>query len=271
MSGLLSRHVRPHGQAKSLRRVFAFFTGLMAMTVIACAPASKPEPPVVTIFAAASLTEALGQIAEDYERQTGQAVRLSFAGSGSVARQVEAGAPADIVILADQSWMDRLGKAGRLSSSSRVDLLGNRLVLISGAEMETPPVEPLSWLVQTEGRLAVGDPDSVPAGSYARNWLQAIGRWEALEPYLVTGADVRAVRTFVERGEAALGVVYRSDVVGAPGVRVIAEPPASQQPKIVYPAALTTVAKPEAAPLLQYLRSPQADAVFVRHGFEPHP
>jgi len=271
VSGLLSHHARPDGQANSLRRMFAFFTGLMAMTVIACAPASKPEPRVVTIFAAASLTEALGQIAEDYEQQTGRAVRLSFAGSGSVARQVEAGAPADIVILADQSWMDRLAQAGRLSSSSRVDLLGNRLVLISGAGAKMPPAEPLAWLVQTGGRLAIGDPASVPAGSYARTWLHAIGLWEDLKPRLVTGADVRAVRTFVARGEAPLGVVYRSDVVGAPGVRVVAEPPASQQPEIVYPAALTATAMPEAADLLQYLRSPQADAVFVRYGFEPYP
>ena len=246
--------------------------GLAACVLAACSPAPEQRPAAgsVTVFAAASLTDALTQIASDYEARTGRTIRLSFAASGAVARQVEAGAPADLVILADRPWMDRLEKAGRLAPNSRVDLLNNRLVLIGAADAAVGG-DPFAWLKRTGGRLAVGDPESVPAGAYARTWLQAIGRWNELEPRLVTGADVRAVRTFVARGEAALGVVYRSDVIGAPGVRVVLEPPASEQPEIVYPAALTAGATPAGADFLRYLQSPEAQAIFRAQGFSPRP
>lgn len=242
--------------------------GLALLLLAACSPERHVAPEPVTVFAAASLTDALGEIATAYQAETGQVVRLSFAASGAVARQVEAGAPADVVILADRPWMDRLSKADRIVPASRIDLLGNRLVLISAADTLVEG-EPLAWLQRTGGRLAVGDPESVPAGAYARTWLQGAGQWQALQPRLVTAADVRAVRTFVARGEAVLGVVYRSDAVGVAGVRVVLEPPPSQQPEIVYPAALTPTATAGAAPFMAHLRSPEAAAVFRRHGFEP--
>jgi molybdate transport system substrate-binding protein len=222
----------------------------------------------VGVFAAASLTDALGEIAGDYERKTGRAVRLSFAATGAVARQVEAGAPAEIVVLADKPWMDRLQSAGRIQSASRFDLLGNRLVLITSRETMVKG-DPLDWLRQTGGRLVIGDPDSVPAGAYAKEWLQKAGRWDDLASSLATAADVRAVRAFVARGEAQLGVVYRSDATGFDDVRVAAEPPSAEQPAIVYPAALTTAATPAASTFLDHLRSQQAAAIFRRHGFEP--
>lgn len=262
------------GRQVGLRRrgaVSVLAAGLFSVLALAaCSPAARSAPSPITVFAAASLTDALGQIAADYQARTGQAVRLSFAASGSVARQIEAGAPADIVILADQPWMDRLAQAGRIAPASRMDLLGNRLVLISAADVQISG-DPLDWLTRTGGRLAIGDPESVPAGAYARTWLQGTGRWEGLQPRLVTAVDVRAVRTFVARGEAALGVVYRSDAVGVPGVQVVAEPPASEQPQIVYPAALTTGATPAAGGFLRYLRSAQAEAIFRSQGFEPRP
>lgn len=218
------------------------------------------------MFAAASLTDALESVAASYQRETGQAVRLSFAGSGAVARQVQSGAPADLVILADEPWMDRLQEAGRLRPGTRRDLLTNTLVVIAGAD--APQVaDPLAWVSDGDRKLVIGDPESVPAGAYARTWLQGIGRWDGLQPHLVTAADVRAARTFVERGEAALGVVYRSDAVGAQGVRVVLTPPPEQQPRIVYPAALLKDAQPDADAFLAYLQGPEARAAFETAGF----
>ena len=245
--------------------------GLLApllAAVVACSPASAPTAPPLTVFAAASLTDALGELTTEYEKQTGQVVRLSFAASGQVARQVEAGAPADLVILADESWMNRLDAAGRLDRSTRIDLLGNRLVIVTS---QNTPIEgdPLTWLQAVGGKLAIGDPDSVPAGAYARDWLKRQGRWDGLRSSLVTAADVRAVRSFVARGEAQLGIVYRSDAIGDAGIRVVLEPSPVDQPKIVYPAALTADALPPAAAFLVWLRTPEAGAVFRRYGFEP--
>jgi molybdate transport system substrate-binding protein len=244
---------------------------LLLAVVAACspAPAAKPAAPV-TVFAAASLTDVLGELGAIYEKQAGQAVRLSFAASGQVARQVEAGAPADVVVLADRPWMDRLASAGRITPASRLDLLGNRLVLVAAPEAQIEG-EPLDWLKRTGGKLVIGDPESVPAGAYARNWLKERGEWDGLQSSLVAAADVRAVRGFVARGEAQLGVIYRSDATGFDAVRVVLEPPAGEQPDIVYPAALTPAAPPAAAAFLRWLKTPEAGAVFRRHGFEPLP
>jgi molybdate transport system substrate-binding protein len=241
--------------------------GLLAGVACSPAPAASPPPPL-TVFAAASLTDAFSELAGVYGKETGQAVRLSFAASGQVARQVEAGAPADIVILADRPWMDRLAASGRIAAGSRLDLLGNRLVLVAAPDARIEG-EPLDWLDRTGGKLVIGDPDSVPAGAYARDWLKKVGRWDGLQSSLVTAADVRSVRGFVARGEAQLGVVYRSDATGFAGVRVVQEPPAAEQPDIAYPAALTPTALPAATAFLHWLRTPEAGTVFRRHGFEP--
>lgn len=243
--------------------------GLIALVVgalAACAPREKAAQPV-TVFAAASLTDVLGAVAEDYERETGQPIRLSFAGSGAVARQVEAGAPADVVVLADRPWMDRLQTAGAVTAASRRDLVGNTLVLIAASDARIEG-DPLEWLRTSGGRLAVGDPDSVPAGAYARDWLTGRGLWDGLQPSLVMASDVRAVLAFVARGEARLGVVYASDARTTYAVRVVLTPPEAEQPEIVYPAALTPSASPAAARFLDHLRSPEAAARFREYGFE---
>lgn len=240
---------------------------LLLMALSGCSsPASKPASPI-TVFAAASLTDALGELAATYQKDTGLTVRLSFAATGQVARQIEAGAPADLVVLADEPWMDRLARLERIDPDSRVDLLGNRLVLVTSPDAILEG-DPLVWLERTGGKLAIGDPDSVPAGAYARDWLKKRGVWDGLRSALVIAADVRAVRGFVARGEAQLGIVYRSDAAGYDQVKVVLEPAAEDQPKIVYPAALTTGAQPAAAAFLLWLRTPQAGAVFRRHGFE---
>lgn len=243
----------------------AALIGLCFTVFSACAPPTPPQAEIVTVFAAASLTDALTELAADYERNEGPAVRLSFGASGAVARQIQAGAPADVVILADSEWMDRLGAAGRITR--RVNLLRNNLVMIAPAG-SADQTDPFSTLAQG-GRLAIGDPDSVPAGAYARTWLQTSGRWDAVKDRLVFGADVRAVRAFVARGEAVLGVVYRSDVVGRDDVRIVLEPPAAEQPAIVYPAAEVTGGGRGAKAFLDYLATPAAAAVFRRHGFIP--
>lgn len=269
MSTRAATSFQPEPHPGGLARRSVLIAALTCLLIACSAPAKAPKE-TVTVFAAASLTDALGDIATAYEASTGRTVRLSFAASGSVARQIEAGAPADVVILADEPWMDRLASAGQIDASSRRDLLGNRLVVISasGATIEG---DPLTWLARTGGRLAIGDPESVPAGAYARTWLQQTGRWATLEPRLVTGVDVRAVRTFVSRGEAALAVVYSSDAVGSADVRVVLEPPAAEQPKIVYPAALTRTATTGGRDFLAYLQSEPSAAMFRRRGFEPLP
>ena len=240
---------------------------MLALALAACSP-SSPETRPVTVFAAASLTDALEDVAAAYRAATGATVRLSFAGSGAVARQVEAGAPVDLVILADGAWMDRLASAGRIQADTRNDLLGNSLVVIAPADARIGD-DPIEAMLRTQGRLAIGDPESVPAGAYAREWLKRTGRWDDLQPRLVTAADVRAVRAFVARGEVALGVVYRSDAVGIDAVRIVEEPSAIDRPDIVYPVALTVDAGVGATDFLRFLRSRTAAAIFRRHGFEP--
>ncbi|CAN5421089.1 molybdate ABC transporter substrate-binding protein [soil metagenome] len=243
------------------------FVGLF---VAACSPRDKAPSAPVTVFAAASLTDALGEIAAAYERTSGQTVRLSFGASGSIARQIQAGAPADVVVLADPVWMERLQAADLLAPGTRADLLRNRLVLIAAADARTG-ADPFAWLSETDGKLVIGDPESVPAGAYARTWLQTTGRWNGLQTRIVTAADVRAVRTFVERGEAGLGIVYRSDTIGAPAVKIVAEPAVSDQPAIVYPVASTRAGALRAAPFLAFLHGPEAARIFAAHGFEPIP
>lgn len=162
--------------------------------------------------------------------------------------------------MADTDWMDRLAAAGVLQPDTRVDLLTNSLVVIAPADR---PQTPFAW----RGRIAIGDPDSVPAGRYARQTMQALGVWDRADLTMVTAADVRAVRAFVARGDADLGVVYRSDALGFDAVKVVATPPATVQPRILYPAALTRPAAPGSAALLGFLRSAPARAVFARHGF----
>jgi len=245
----------------------AALAATVVLALAACSPSSRETRPV-TVFAAASLTDALEEVADAWRSATGIGVRLSFAGSGAVARQVEAGAPADVVILADRAWMDRLADADRIQAGSRGDLLGNALVVIAPADARIEG-DPIDGLLRTRGRLAIGDPGSVPAGAYARAWLEQTGRWDDVQSRLVTAADVRAVRAFVSRGEVALGVVYRSDAIGQKAVSIVAEPSTVGRPEIVYPAALTVGASGGGADFLRFLRSPVAAAIFRRHGFTP--
>ncbi len=191
-------------------------TILTMIAVLACGAAigAEPAPRPVTVFAAASLTSALGKLGDDYTKSTGVPVRFSFAASSTLARQIEAGAGADVFFSADQEWMDYLEQRGRIQKSSRHNLLGNRLALIAPAdskiELTIAPGFPLARALG-DGRLATGDPDSVPVGRYARQALTSLGVWNDVADRLVRAEDVRHALVFVAQGEVPLGIVYETD------------------------------------------------------------
>jgi molybdate transport system substrate-binding protein len=248
---------------------------MLAGLVLLCAGGAAAQTAApVTVFAAASLKNALDEINLAYDAKGHGAARASYASSSVIARQIAAGAPADIFISADTDWMDDLARRGLITPGSRRDLLTNRLVLI--APKDSPVVLKIApGLKLAEalggGRLAVGGPD-VPAGRYAEASLQALGVWPTVKDHLAPGENVRATLAFVARGEAPLGIVYETDAQIEPAVRVVGIFPASSHPPIIYPAALVAASRnPAAKGYLAFLRSPQARAIFRRYGFGAAP
>lgn len=227
----------------------------------------------VLVFAAASLRTALDDMQPDLSRLAGVEVRVSYAGSPTLARQIESGAPADVFIPADAEWMDYLEARGAVQSASRVNVAGNGLVLVApAAHAPTLAIAhgfPLAAALG-DGRLAMADPD-VPAGRYGRAALMTMGVWDDVADRIAPGENVRAALLLVARGEAPLGVVYRTDAHAERRVAVVDTFPAGSHPPIVYPAALTATAAPAAARVLEALRSSEAAAAFSRHGFAPAP
>lgn len=252
-----------------MRRVLAALT--IAATLVAATGAAAADK--VTIFAAASLTDALGALDGQYEAQTGTKVTAVFAASSTLARQIEAGAPAQIFFSADTNWMDDLAQKGLIEPGTRRDLLGNALALVAPADsgIGALAINPgLAWasLLGTDGRLAVGDPAHVPAGIYAREALASLGAWQTLEPRLARAEDVRGALMLVERGEAPLGIVYVTDARISPKVKIVGVFPASSHSPIVYPAAIVKgQASPAVAAYFRFLASPRARSVFNRFGF----
>jgi molybdate transport system substrate-binding protein len=226
--------------------------------------------PELLVFAAASLTNVLDELAANWEKMSGIRVRLSFAASSALARQIEAGGSADVFLSADPEWMDYLSTKNLIDEASRRDLVGNRLVLIaptdSTAKLEIAPGFRLAKAL-AGGRLAIADPDVVPAGRYARIALTNLGAWEQVADKLVRAENVRAALTYVARGEAPLGVVYSTDAQIDDNVRVVGSFPDSSYPAITYPAAATVTAGQSAAPFLAYLASNEAAAVWKKYGF----
>lgn len=224
----------------------------------------------IVVFAAASLTDALQEIGTAYGRERGKRVVFSFAASMTLARQIELSAGPDLFIAADDESMDYLEQRNRIAKPTRQDLLGNRLVLIAPANSNTTlAIAPRMKIAETlrGGRLAMANVESVPAGRYGRAALMALGAWTEVADRLAQGEDVRTALAYVARGEAPLGIVYATDARVEPRVRVVATFPEDTHPPIVYPAALTPEASPDAAQFLAYLRGPQARAVFERAGF----
>lgn len=220
----------------------------------------------VTVFAAATLKTALDEIATEYSAGTGTAITLSYAGTPALARQIEQGAPADVFISASVDWMDALAAKGLIQPDSRRDLLGNRLVLIGPTGAAPLVLEDLAARLG-EGRLAMALVDAVPSGQYGKAALEGLGLWEAVAPSVVQSENVRAALHLVALGEAALGIVYASDAVAEPRVTVLATFPETSHPRIIFPAALTLTASPEAAAFLDHLASPEAAEVFAANGF----
>jgi molybdate transport system substrate-binding protein len=226
----------------------------------------------ITVFAAASLTNVLQELGDAFTKESSIPVRFSFAASSALARQIENGSRADLFFSADLEWMDYLQARNLIQPATRHDVLGNQLVLIGPADsklsLKIGPKFALAAAVGT-GRLATGDPDSVPVGRYAHEALANLGVWDDVAARFVRADSVRSALAFVDRGEAVLGIVYATDALVDKKVRVIdVFPPSSHMP-IIYPAALTTGAKADAAKFLAYVRGPAGNASFERHGFTP--
>ncbi len=229
----------------------------------------------VTVFAAASLKESLDAVSKQFETATGNKVIISYAASSALAKQIESGAPADLFISADLDWADYLDQRKLLAPGSRVNLLKNELVLIapvaSTVSVKLAPGLDLATVLGKE-RLAVANPDAVPAGKYGKAALQSLGAWQGVEDKLARAENVRAALLLVSRGEAPLGIVYKTDALADKGVKMVAAFPAGSYPPVTYPAAMVAGAKSTAASaLLKFLSTPEARTTWERFGFSTLP
>lgn len=228
----------------------------------------------VRVAAAASLREALDAVGSEYARMHGTQVVITYAASSALARQIMAGAPFDVFVSADVEWMDYLARHALVATDTRRNLLGNALVLIAPRNARNP-VSGLRIGAQFAlataldgGKLAIANPDAVPAGRYAKAALERLGVWSAVEKNVARAENVRAALTFVSRGEAPLGIVYLTDALADPGVKVIDTFSADPHAPIIYPAAvLRTSRAPAATEFFTFLRAPPAQAIWRRHGF----
>lgn len=247
---------------------------LLSLTVAMAVPAFAQTP--LTVFAAASLKESLDEAAAAYQRASGTPVQVSYAASSALARQVEQGAPADVFFSADLEWMDYLQQRQLVAPAQRRNLLGNTLVLVapasSAAKVDLRKPGALAATLGAQGRLALGQTNSVPAGKYARAALQTLGQWDGVQARLAESDSVRAALMLVARGETPLGIVYGSDAKAEPKVRVVAVFPADSYTPIVYPVAALRASKhPAAADFVRWLGTPPAQAIFQRRGFSLAP
>lgn len=222
----------------------------------------------VTVYAAASLTNAMTDLDHLFEKQKKVAVKTSYAGSSTLAKQIEAGAPADVFISADEQWMNYLQNKKLIQSNKRVNLLGNRLVLISpkSKPIKIKMDKSFDPLTAFQGKICTGDTKSVPVGKYGKQALTSLGWWQKLAPRLVETEDVRAALNFVARGECQLGIVYATDAAISKDVTVVGVFPISTHTPIVYPLGLVQN-NPQSVAFYQFLQGKQANAVFKKYGF----
>lgn len=243
----------------------------LLLLFLALAPASALAQDKIVVFAAASLKTALDGAASDYHAHGGAEVAISYGGSLSLARQVVAGAPADVFGSADEDSMDVAAKAGAIQAGSRVDLLRNRLVVVApkAAPIEALALNPKAFDEAIgAGKLVTGEVNTVPVGKYAKASLSKLGLWSVVEPHLAMTDDVRTALAFVARGEANLGIVYATDAAAEPAVKIVATFPDNSHPPILYPFALTATSRNAAARrFLSYLESEPGRAFFTRQGF----
>jgi len=256
----------------SHRRMFrALFAASLAL-VASIAP-FRASADDLLVFAAASLKPALDEIIATPDAKAIGEIKASYAASSQLAKQIEAGAPAALFISADQDWMNEVASKQKIVAATRVELLGNALVLVAPKDskitLKIAPNFDLAGALGKDGHIALGEPNSVPAGKYAKASLTSLGVWDSIESRIVSADNVRAALNFVAKGEVPLGVVYRSDAVSEPAVRVVDTFRDSSHAPIVYPAAIVTDHDtPAARKLLDLLRTPAAQAIFARHGFD---
>jgi molybdate transport system substrate-binding protein len=250
-------------------RMLAAFAA--ALAIAATSQPALPQEKSVTVFAAASMKNALDDVNGAYRKQSGVKVVASYDASSALIRQIEQDAPADVFLSADIKWMDYGAEHKLIKADSRFDLLGNRLVLIAPKDSKIGAVTigpgfNLAGLAG-DGRIATGDVRAVPVGIYAKAALEKLGVWAAVEPKMAMAQNVRAALVLVARGEAPLGIVYETDAKIDPGVKIVAVFPEDTHPPIIYPVALTTNARPDAAAYLAFLRTQAAKTIFERYGF----
>ena len=249
-------------------RLIAFLGFIVALT-------GAPQPLIaqeqITIFAAASLKNALDDTNAAFTKATGTKVVASYAASSALAKQIEGGAPADVFISADLQWMDYVAQKNLIKPDSRINLLGNKLVLIAPMDSKLNKVTIEQGFdiakLAGDGRIAVADVKAVPAGLYAKAALEKLGGWAAAEPKLAMAENVRATLAFVARGETPIGIVYETDAKVEPKVKIVGVFPDGSHPPIVYPVAATTTAKADAMKYLNFLRGSEAKAIFDKYGF----
>jgi len=252
----------------TLRRHFLF--ALLAAGIAAGALPAAAQDRTITVFAAASMKNALDDINAAFLKATGTKVVASYAASSALAKQIEQAAPADIFLSADLDWMDYLAERRLIRAESRVNLLGNRLVLVAPkSKPVTLKIAPGFGLAAALGRdrLALANPDVTPAGKYARAALTSLGVWDSVATKLAPAENVRGALVLVSRGEAPLGIVYRTDANADPGVVIVDTFPETSHPPIVYPIAITSNASPSAVKVLEFLKSDAARKVFDAEGF----
>jgi len=253
-----------------MHRLAGLFAAFTILTGSAISPGFAQDKSL-TVFAAASMKNALDDIDAAYTAKTGIKIVASYAASSALAKQIEQGAPADIFLSADTDWMDYATAKKTINESTRVNLLGNSIVLIAPKDSGIDNVAigqgfDLARLAG-DGKIATGDVKAVPVGKYAKAALEKLGAWQAAEPKFAMAESVRAALTLVARGEAVLGIVYSTDAKVEPGVKIVGTFPADSHPAIIYPVAATATATPEAADYLGFLRSSAAKTVLEKYGF----
>jgi molybdate transport system substrate-binding protein len=252
-----------------VKKIRGVLLALLSSFSLSSLAAGADKPPI-TVFAAASLSNVLQELGDGFTKETSIPVRFSFAASSALARQIENGAPADVYFAADLEWMDYLQTRKLLQRDTRHNVLANRLVLVAPADSKIKlKIEPGFALVAALGkrRLATGDPDSVPVGRYAREALTTLGVWNEMADRIVRADSVRSALVLVDRDEAPLGIVYETDALVDKQVRVVDVFPENSHLPIVYPVALTSAAKADAARFVAYIRGPAGEVAFKAYGF----
>ena len=253
-------------------RAFAIFALLVALAGLPQPSAAQDPQKSLTVFAAASMRNALDDVDKAFTKATGVQVTASYAASSALAKQIAQGAPADVYVSANIKWMDFLAKQKLVKAGTRIDLLGNRLVLIAPKDSKLDHVKIEKGLdiakLAGKGRIAVADTKAVPAGLYAKAALISIGAWKAAEPKLAQAENVRATLAYVARGETPLGIVYATDAHVEPKVKIVGMFPAGSHPPITYPVAVIAGSKnAHDAAYLRFLQTPTAKTIFERYGF----